>query len=99
MTKPWGGRSSFFCQFEYSIPVIEEVRIAVFYDIGFVNGDAFDFGTSKIVSDYGIGLRLNLPIVRWPWTTQFRFRKTMLLTAAANSSSILTIPINLTPPS
>ena len=57
-----GGRSSFFCQFEYSIPVIEEVRIAVFYDIGFVNGDAFDFGTSKIVSDYGIGLRLNLPI-------------------------------------
>lgn len=24
-----GGRSSFFCQFEYSIPVIEEVRVAV----------------------------------------------------------------------
>lgn len=57
-----GGRSSFFCQFEYSIPVIEEVRVAVFYDIGFVNGDSFDFSTSKIVSDYGIGLRLNLPI-------------------------------------
>lgn len=57
-----GGRSSFFCQFEYSIPVIEEVRVAVFYDIGFVNNDAFDFGTSKIVSDFGIGLRLNLPI-------------------------------------
>ena len=57
-----GGRSSFFCQFEYSIPVIEEVRVAVFYDIGFVNGDAFDFSASKIVSDYGIGLRLNLPI-------------------------------------
>lgn len=57
-----GGRSSFFCQFEYSIPVIEEVRVAVFYDIGFVNWDSFDFGSSKIVSDYGIGLRLNLPI-------------------------------------
>ena len=57
-----GGRSSFFCQFEYSIPEIEEVRVAVFYDIGFVNGDSFDFSTSKIVSDYGIGLRLNLPI-------------------------------------
>lgn len=56
----WAARSSFFCQFEYSIPVIEEVRVAVFYDIGFVNGDSFDFSTSKIVSDYGIGLRLNL---------------------------------------
>ena len=32
-----GGRSSFFCQFEYSIPVIEVVRVAVFFDIGFVN--------------------------------------------------------------
>ncbi len=37
----WAAVPPFFCQFEYSIPVIEEVRVAVFYDIGFVNGDSF----------------------------------------------------------
>ncbi len=57
-----GGRSSLYCQFEYTIPIIEEVRFAVFYDIGVVNKDAFDFNTSNVASDWGIGLRLNLPI-------------------------------------
>lgn len=57
-----GGRTSLYCQFEYTIPIIEEVRFAVFYDIGVVNKDAFDFNTSNVASDWGIGLRLNLPI-------------------------------------
>lgn len=57
-----GGQSSFFCQFEYSIPVIEEVRVAFFYDIGFVHEKAFEFKGDAWASDYGIGLRLNLPI-------------------------------------
>ncbi len=56
-----GGRSSFYAQFEYSIPIVESVRFAVFFDVGFVNQDAFDFDASKVASDYGIGLRLNLP--------------------------------------
>lgn len=57
-----GGRSSFFAQFEYTVPIIESMRFAVFYDIGFVHEKAFKFGGDKIASDYGIGLRLNLPI-------------------------------------
>lgn len=57
-----GGKTSAFCQFELSVPVIEEVRVAFFYDIGFVHEDAFDFKGKNVVSDYGIGLRLNLPI-------------------------------------
>ena len=56
-----GGRSSFYAQFEYTVPVIEEVRLAFFYDIGFVHKDAFEFNGGKVASDYGIGLRLNLP--------------------------------------
>lgn len=57
-----GGQTSFFTQFEITVPVIEEVRIAFFYDIGFVHADAFKFGGVKWASDYGVGLRLNLPI-------------------------------------
>lgn len=57
-----GGRSSFYVQFEYTVPIVESVRLAVFYDAGFVNQDAFDFSAGKWATDYGIGLRLNLPI-------------------------------------
>ncbi len=57
-----GGRSSAYCQFEFTVPVVEQVRFAVFYDIGFVNEESFDFDGSKVASDIGIGLRLNLPI-------------------------------------
>ncbi len=57
-----GGRSSFYCQFEYTIPIFEQVRLALFVDVGFVNKDAFDFSSSNFATDYGIGLRMNLPI-------------------------------------
>ncbi len=57
-----GGRSSAYCQFELSIPVIEEVRVAVFYDIGFIHEDAFDFSGDTVASDFGVGLRLNMPM-------------------------------------
>lgn len=57
-----GGQTSFFTQFELTVPVIEEVRVAFFYDIGFVHGDSFKFNGAKWASDYGVGLRLNLPI-------------------------------------
>lgn len=56
-----GGKSSAFVQFEYTIPIVEEVRFAIFYDIGVVNEGSYDFNTSKYASDWGIGLRLNLP--------------------------------------
>jgi outer membrane protein insertion porin family len=41
--------------------LFEQVRGAVFYDAGFVNEDSFDFSPGDYYSDYGIGLRLNLP--------------------------------------
>lgn len=57
-----GGNSSAFVQLEMTVPLIESLRFAVFMDAGFVNADSFDFSTSGLSADYGIGLRLNLPM-------------------------------------
>jgi outer membrane protein insertion porin family len=60
--EPIGGRSLGRFTIEYTAPVIDKVRAAIFYDAGFVNEDAFDFTTSGYNSDVGLGLRLELPI-------------------------------------
>lgn len=59
---PIGGLSMARFTAEYTIPVIERVRLAVFYDTGFVNAGAWNFGTDDVNSDIGVGVRLNLPI-------------------------------------
>ncbi|MDB4382446.1 outer membrane protein assembly factor, partial [Akkermansiaceae bacterium] len=56
-----GGNTSAFASLEYTFPIIESVRGAVFYDVGFVNADSWDFGGSNLASDAGFGVRLNLP--------------------------------------
>jgi outer membrane protein insertion porin family len=62
--QPIGGKTSSFLQAEYSFPVIERIRFAVFHDIGFVSPRAFSVRTDQfsMYSDAGVGLRLNLPI-------------------------------------
>ncbi|HWM24937.1 MAG TPA: outer membrane protein assembly factor BamA [Chthoniobacterales bacterium] len=60
--EPLGGKSLARLTVEYTVPIIEKARAAVFYDTGFVNAPSWDFGTSNLVSDIGIGLRLDLPI-------------------------------------
>lgn len=57
-----GGNTSAYAQFEVTVPLVDSMRFATFVDVGFVNGDSFDFGTGQISADYGIGLRLNLPM-------------------------------------
>jgi outer membrane protein insertion porin family len=47
---------------EYTFPIIEKARGAIFYDTGFVNSGAYDFGASDIASDVGVGIRLDLPV-------------------------------------
>lgn len=56
-----GGNTSAFGSVEATFPIVENIRGALFGDIGFVNADSFDFGPDQIHSDAGIGLRLNLP--------------------------------------
>jgi outer membrane protein insertion porin family len=55
---PIGGKTYGFGSAEYSFEVVDPLRIAVFYDIGFVNADAYDFDTTNYNDNFGIGLRL-----------------------------------------
>ncbi len=73
-----GGNTYWFGSAEYSIPIINRVRVAAFYDIGMVYQDAYSFdstyfykdrtgtilsGDSNFYNDnVGVGLRLLLPI-------------------------------------
>ena len=57
-----GGNSSAFAQFEVTLPIVESVRFAMFVDAGFVHKDSFDFKPAEWAADYGIGLRINLPM-------------------------------------
>ncbi|MCL5099315.1 MAG: outer membrane protein assembly factor BamA [Candidatus Omnitrophica bacterium] len=60
--EPLGGNTYWYGSAEYSIPIIQRLRFAVFYDIGNVYKDAYDFDFSDFLDDWGVGLRLNLPI-------------------------------------
>jgi outer membrane protein insertion porin family len=60
--EPLGGKSLARFTVEYTIPIIEKARFAMFYDTGFVNAPSWDFSTNHLVSDFGVGLRLDLPI-------------------------------------
>lgn len=55
-----GGNTSAYASVEYTFPLIERVRGAVFYDIGVVNARSWEFGNG-FYHDAGVGLRLNLP--------------------------------------
>jgi len=59
---PIGGSSLGYITFEVTIPIVSRVRAAIFSDFGFVNPTAYDFSTSNLNGDIGIGLRLDLPI-------------------------------------
>lgn len=61
-----GGKSLGFLSMEYTVPIIEMARAAVFYDVGFVNSGSWDLNPGDVYSDVGIGLRLRLPISPLP---------------------------------
>lgn len=55
---PLGGSSYAMGSLEYSFEVVNPLRFAIFYDVGFVNVDAWDFDTSGYNDNFGVGLRL-----------------------------------------
>jgi outer membrane protein insertion porin family len=70
-----GGNTLTRWTIEYTIPIIERVRFAIFYDGGFVNAGSWSFSPEKVPvqgtpgkfsgglnQDIGIGVRLDLPI-------------------------------------
>lgn len=60
--EPLGGQTLAALTIEYTMPIIEKARFAVFFDAGFVNAAPWDYDTKHAVSDVGVGLRLDLPI-------------------------------------
>jgi outer membrane protein insertion porin family len=59
--EPIGGNTYWVSTAEYSLPIIDRLRFAAFYDMGNVFYRSFQFNTDYS-SDVGIGIRLNLPI-------------------------------------
>jgi outer membrane protein insertion porin family len=60
--EPIGGQTLARMTVEYTFPIMERLRGAVFYDAGFVNRGSYDFSPSDFNSDVGIGVRIDLPI-------------------------------------
>jgi outer membrane protein insertion porin family len=56
--EPLGGNSYGFASLEYSVKVADPLRLALFYDWGFVNADDFDFDPGSFNSNWGFGVRL-----------------------------------------
>jgi outer membrane protein insertion porin family len=59
--EPIGGSTMARFTAEYTVPIVEKVRGAFFYDVGFVNAKEYQFG-GGVGADVGIGVRLDLPI-------------------------------------
>jgi len=58
--QPVGGLSYGYLSAEYTIKAADNLRFAAFYDYGFVNKDAAQFGLSEANSDMGVGMRILL---------------------------------------
>lgn len=59
---PVGGESMLVANVEYTIPLIDFLKLAAFFDAGNVWSDIKDFGTDEIKSGTGLGLRVKTPI-------------------------------------
>jgi outer membrane protein insertion porin family len=59
-TEPVGGNTYGMLSFEYGFRIAEPFGLVVFYDMGFVNKDDFDFNLSDYASNWGVGARIML---------------------------------------
>jgi outer membrane protein insertion porin family len=60
--EPIGGNTYWFGSAEYRIPIIDRLKLALFYDIGMVQRDAFAWRFSEYNDNWGVGILLDLPI-------------------------------------
>jgi outer membrane protein insertion porin family len=59
--RPVGGRSLAMANIEYTIPIVNGVRFALFYDTGNVWSESFEFHADDLASSAGMGIRLDMP--------------------------------------
>jgi len=55
--EPVGGKTYTFGSIEYSADIVDPLRFALFYDIGFVNRGAYDWDASGYNDNWGVGIR------------------------------------------
>ncbi|MEI6084886.1 MAG: outer membrane protein assembly factor BamA [Verrucomicrobiota bacterium] len=60
--EPIGGNTFFNATVEYTYPIVEKVRGAIFFDCGEVQKNSYAVNSADILADVGLGVRLNLPI-------------------------------------
>jgi outer membrane protein insertion porin family len=60
--EPIGGNTYYFASAEYSLPIIDRLRFAMFYDVGNVMLSPYTYDFRGYNDNWGVGLRLNLPI-------------------------------------
>ncbi len=89
---PIGGDTLARITAEYTFPVMERVRGAIFYDTGIVNSGNYSFSTSNINSDIGLGAcqaRSRRLSALCASTTAIPSRRTLSAPRAATSNSTL----------
>lgn len=65
--EPIGGETYWFGSVEYSIPIIDRLRFAMFYDVGNVYRSSFSFNPNGLrdepfyYDNWGLGIRLEIP--------------------------------------
>ncbi len=60
---PWGGKTLFCMNFEYTVPIVKMLRMAVFSDLGSVGPDTFDLDfTDTYAWTVGLGFRIDIPM-------------------------------------
>lgn len=59
--EPVGGNTYCHATAEYTIPIVERVRGAIFFDIGNVWADSYEL-SGDFKANVGLGIRLNLPV-------------------------------------
>ena len=59
---PIGGESMLIGNIEYLYPLIDILKLAIFYDVGNVWAKIDDFGSGGYKSGMGLGIRLKTPI-------------------------------------
>lgn len=57
-----GGNSLGYLSAEYTIPIVETVRGAIFFDAGYVNTGSWDIVPDDLYTNVGFGVRIKLPI-------------------------------------
>jgi len=60
--EPVGGKSSLLLSVEYTFPLIDPIRGAVFYDTGNVWEEAYSYDLDDVRAGVGIGLRIMIPV-------------------------------------